>query len=601
MEDYAEMELSRDVMLESLCNLQQISENTANSDLSLIPLRLRAKLPPPSIAILSNLAHSNNKWMENRKRMETDSVADIAEARNMKAEKINKLVDEEIYTVLDYLSEMQEVIRREESDEKFGEILGSVQKEEANKQKQLRQIIKTPIIAAKKIPLKRTENQTDPNYILEGLDDAQDKYTATAIEFLTDRENAFENAPNGMEAINEVISSTPNNQSSALSEQKEATALIYPSDFNCSSDNPPVQMLNYTPEMSIMEVILDVVENLIGTSKQFDAIQVNCQNKSLDKEIFFEKYTNFEPPTCRLQRTPEFDAAPLSMAELLPKSGSPFQMFPDQTGHYQFISLSREKVEDITEERDNHKAVGENFSDTMNSSSGKTGLRVVGFSDVSTAQIEPSPQQQEASLTSDMIPLISSSPPVTINNCKSTTLSKTEQESIITEFETVQSESKPVLINGKFSFTGNSKHHQQEEMRLNQKAQQIRLCRPQTIPPRPQSRKPLKNPISVFLKPPLPRRPKHFFIAGKEPPAEASVCEANFTSSDCDDKKSDFSASNICQSNNSEETGLLDIFENKSSEFEKPEKKTSFTSMETMNKEQERGNKIRTAWDPENR
>ncbi|VDK67895.1 unnamed protein product [Litomosoides sigmodontis] len=180
----------------------------------------------------------------------TESITKATAITNLNSNKT--LVDgedeAEIYTIPDHFREIHEVIIGEESDQKFGEILESVQKLEANKQHLLPQVTDKPIITTSKTPPKRTENQTDPNYMLGELDDAQDEYTATAIEFLASREKAFaemeENVANGMEGTNEVISSAPNNRSSALTGQEEVTALIYSSDFNCSSDNPPLQMLN---------------------------------------------------------------------------------------------------------------------------------------------------------------------------------------------------------------------------------------------------------------------------------------------------------------------------------------------------------------------
>ncbi|KAL4002902.1 hypothetical protein ACH3XW_5385 [Acanthocheilonema viteae] len=581
VEDYAEMELSRDQISKSFCNLQQTSESISNSGLSSIPLQ--AKLPtsvrPDSITTLSNSADLGNKSMRNRKQMETDSVVDISEERNKKEEKVQNKLNDGDAVLPDHINEIHRIVKGEGSYEKFREISKPLQKLKTSKQRQLSVGIATPIITDAKFPPKQAENQTDSEV---EPDDAEKKYTVTTSELLASRENLFSGVvSSGIRTSNEVNPSASNNQSGASTGQMETAALIHFGDFNCSSDNSPMQMLNYSSDMSLMEII---------PKEQFGTTQIKSQNELLDKEMLFEKYTNFEPPSCRLQKTPEFDSMPLSTEQLLSKPGLQFQMFPTGSTHQNQIRhhLSISHSQGITEETDNYEAVWKSFSDIVPSSSGETELRAIGFSDISTAQIEfivePSLQEQDqALLTSDVASLISSPSLFTINNSESSTSSRTDQESIMTKSETneyiaseqkigkeiVESKLRPILKEifdkKEFCFTrNNNKYHQEEEIRLEPEIQQTSLYRRQIAP----ACQRLNNLTSVSSKPPLPCRPKHLFMTGKKS-VEAIASEASFTFSDCDDKKSGFSTPEICQASSSQETGLLDTSEEKSSEPEK--------------------------------
>ncbi|VDO30984.1 unnamed protein product, partial [Onchocerca flexuosa] len=518
VEDYAEMELSYDHMPENFCSLQQTLENVTDSDLSLMAPRTKChnrntSIPviPKSVAIigLSSLADSSNKSMQNRKKREIDSVVDVQEELDKEREKVHKLLDSkgkfETYTVQGRLSEGYKVISKEKSNEKFGEISKTFQKLEPNKQQEL--LVPS---AAAKFDFKQMENQAGPDFSLEELDDAQKKYNIINSNcgnmLFGTVLNPGKNISNAMWTSDEVVSSTTtiNNQqfqaATCISTgQKEATALICADDLNCSLNNAPIQELNYTPEMSLVEVFPNVAESSTETLEKSDANEMKPQSESLNKATFFEKYTNFEPPSCKLRRIPEFDAVPLSAEQLLSKSRL-FQTFPasstipNQIRHPEYISDSKKKVQDVTEEMDNCKEVLKSFPDIMYSNFGQTKLRVIESIDVSTAQTEfiaePGLQQQrQVLLTRDVISSISPSSQVITINSGTIVTSRTDQE-LATELQTneyVSSEqkireksgerkSKPVLKEtfGKVEFSfikNNSKCHQRGDA-----AECIRSC-----------------------------------------------------------------------------------------------------------------------------
>ncbi|VDK79672.1 unnamed protein product [Onchocerca ochengi] len=460
VEDYAEMELSYDHIPENFCSLQQTLESVTNSDLSLMAPRTKCHIRntsitviPESVAIigLSSLADSSNKSMQNRKKREINSVTDVQEELNKEREKVHKLLDSKgeigIYTVRGRLTEEDKIISKEKSNEKFGEISKTLQKLEPNKQQQL-----SVATIATKFDFKQMENQAGLDYTLEEVDDAQKKYSnrgnilSGAVIDVADKD-----VSNAMWTSNEVVSSTTaiNNQQFQVatcisSGQKEATALICANDFNCSLNNAPMQKLDYTSEMSLMEIIPNVAENLTETLEKSDANEIKPQSESLNKATFFEKYMNFEPPSCKLQRIPEFDAVPLSAEQLLSKSRL-FQVFPasstipNQIRHHEYISDSKKKVQDITEEMNNSKEVLKSFPDIVYSNSGQTKLRVIKSIDVSIAQTEfitePDLQQQRQVLTRDVISSIA--PPSQVIPVSSETIitPRTDQE-LATEFQT---------------------------------------------------------------------------------------------------------------------------------------------------------------------
>ncbi|OZC11554.1 hypothetical protein X798_01412 [Onchocerca flexuosa] len=464
VEDYAEMELSYDHMPENFCSLQQTLENVTDSDLSLLAPRTKChnrntSIPviPKSVAIigLSSLADSSNKSMQNRKKREIDSVVDVQEELDKEREKVHKLLDSkgkfETYTVQGRLSEGYKVISKEKSNEKFGEISKTFQKLEPNKQQEL--LVPS---AAAKFDFKQMENQAGPDFSLEELDDAQKKYNIINSNcgnmLFGTVLNPGKNMSNAMWTSDEVVSSTTtiNNQqfqaATCISTgQKEATALICADDLNCSLNNAPMQELNYTPEMSLVEVFPNVAESSTETLEKSDANEMKPQSESLNKATFFEKYTNFEPPSCKLRRIPEFDAVPLSAEQLLSKSRL-FQTFPasstipNQIRHPEYISDSKKKVQDVTEEMDNCKEVLKSFPDIMYSNFGQTKLRVIESIDVSTAQTEfiaePGLQQQrQVLLTRDVISSISPSSQVITINSGTIVTSRTDQE-LATELQT---------------------------------------------------------------------------------------------------------------------------------------------------------------------
>lgn len=614
------MELSHDHMPESLYNLQQTSESITNSDLSLIASQVKSSPSVTSVttAVPSNLANLGNKSEQERKKMKTDSVTDADDEDEV-----------ETYMVSDHLTEVNKVIGREESNGKFGKVSETLQKLEASKQQQLTATTETTsIIPAAKFSQKQMKNQADPDYIFEEFDDRERKYTVTENEFLVSTGNMFSGTDKNIFSViwtnNEVVSSAAiTNQQLQATGQKEITALTCPDDFNCSSGSASVQRLNYTPEISLMEVISNVTENLIETLEKSDVSQVKSQN---EQEILFEKYANFEPPSCRLQRVPEFDAVPLSMEQLLSKSRLQFQMFPaeskipDQTRYREYISDSTKKVQEITKKMNSCKAVSESFPGIIHSSSEQTGLKAVGSTDISTVQIEliaesDFQQRNQPLLTPDSISLISPFSQVIASNLEITTPFRTDQDPVITKFETneyIASEqkiekknsvikSKPVL-KGTFDKTESSftRNNSREEMKLNSftvvpEMKQISLLRSQTAPPCPPPRQRLNKPTSVSSRSLLPRRSKHFFMKSKKP-VEASAFEANFTLSGCDDKKPDFTISKIYQASSSQETRLLDISKEMKSELEK------FWN-DAIYEEQQRRSKISsgTIWDLENK
>uniref|UniRef100_A0A0R3RHH7 BUB1 N-terminal domain-containing protein n=1 Tax=Elaeophora elaphi TaxID=1147741 RepID=A0A0R3RHH7_9BILA len=623
VEDYAEMELSHNQIPESFCNMQQTSNDTADSDLSFISPRAKLSILVPS------------ESTRDGKKIETNSVVAVPEERNKKEEKMHKVLDgkDEIETsvIPNHLSETKKIIRGAESNEKF-EASEIQQKLETSKQQQLAVNETTSIVA--KFSLKQIENdQTDPHYVLEN--DKQKEYITTASKFFVSKGDIFsgiaKNVSNSIWRNNGVVT---NYQICASTGQMKANALIYPSSFNCSSDNPPMQQLNYTPEMSLIEIIPDVNGNLVEISEKSDRSQVKSQNESLNKDIFFEKYANFEPPSCRLHKAPEFDAVPLSTEQLLSKSRLQFQMFlaestisDQEMRHHYSMSDSTKKMQSITEEIDNCKAVLKSFSNEEHSSSSQTGLKTLKVTDVNTAQTElmveagfqEQQQQYRALLTPNVVSLTSSSSQVTTSNSESITPPRTNQESIVTEFENNERiASKPDLketSDREFSFasSNSSKCDEHEQIQLNSKIQQIGLRRPQIAPPRPPPRQRLYKPSeAVSSKPPLLRRLNHLFTT------KESASETSFTFSESDDKKSGFSKSEICQASSSQETGLFSISEEKLSELEKPwnDEETGLFSISeeksselekpwndnTISKEKQRSKiSSKTNWDLENK
>uniref|UniRef100_A0A1I8EWC9 Uncharacterized protein n=1 Tax=Wuchereria bancrofti TaxID=6293 RepID=A0A1I8EWC9_WUCBA len=582
VEDHAEMQLSHDYMPGSLCNLQQTSESSASSDLSLIAARakLTTSVTPKPIRTIgfSNLIDSSNKLTQDKKKLETKSVADALE-KLKKKEEIRKLLAGklkiETYMVPSHPS-------------KFGNFWEELRELEGNKQQQLSAATKTiPMITAAKIALKQTVNQAGPDYIMQELDDAKRKFTVTQSKFLVSKGNMFSGTDKNVSSV--IWASNKTVSSATIINQKLQTAMT--NHFGSSLDNTPMQKPNID-EICLTEIILDETRNFTKVLEKSHTNRIKSQNEPLSKEILFEKYVNFEPPLCKLRRVPEFDAMPLSREQYLSKSRVPFQKFliesmiPDQIRHQKYISDSKREIQGVTKEVDDCKAIL-SFPVIVYSAFRQTELRAVESTDVSIAQIkriaEPDFQQPgQALLTPNKISPISSLSQITTIDSENTTPLITNQEPVITEFGTneyigweqkigkksgrVKSEPilKEIAEKKKFSFTSNNnKYHEKKEIQLNTfvvapEMQQIGLYRLQIAPPYPPPRQKLNKPTSISSKPSLPSEYKHLVVAEKP-------FEASFTLSKCDSKKASFVAS----ASSSQEIGLLDVSEERTSEYQK--------------------------------
>ncbi|KAK6101180.1 hypothetical protein QQG55_3615 [Brugia pahangi] len=576
VEDHAEMQLSHNYIPGSLCNLQQTFESIASSDLSLITAP-RAKLTtsvavkPITIIGFSNLIDSSNKLTRDKKKLETESAADALE--ELKKKEIRKLFAGKL-KIETYMVPGHSI--------KFGNFWEELQELKGNKQQQLSTATKTILmVTAAKIVLKQTMNQAGPDYVMQKLDDTKRKFTVTQSKFLASKGNVFSGTDKNVSSViwasNETISSA------TKINQKLQTAMT--NHFDSSLDNTPMQKSN-TDEICLTEIILDETRNFTKVSENSHTNRIKSQNEPLSKEILFEKYANFEPPLCKLQRVPEFDAMPLFREHLQSNSRVPFQKFliesmiPDQIRHQEYISDSKKEIQGVSKEVDNCEAIL-NFPVMVYSAFRKTKLRTVESIDVSTTQIKriAKPDFQQPGQAFE-IPSISSSSQITRINSENTTPSITNQEPVITEFEIneyigseqkiekkcdgVKSELilKEIVEKKEFSFTRNiNQYHEKKEIQLDTfviapEIQQISLHRPQIAPPCPPLRQKLNKPTSIFSKPLLPRGYKHLVVAEK--PFEA---KKGFTK--CDSKNTSFVASaNSCQE-------LLGVSEERASEDEK--------------------------------
>ncbi|VDN44880.1 unnamed protein product [Gongylonema pulchrum] len=77
-------------------------------------------------------------------------------------------------------------------------------------------------------------------------------------------------------------------------------------------EDAPIQRLCYSSDLPYQCITSNLIKNLLSTLEKFDARQAKPRNAPYSSaDAYFENYTNFEPATCTLQRTQEFQTQPL--------------------------------------------------------------------------------------------------------------------------------------------------------------------------------------------------------------------------------------------------------------------------------------------------
>lgn len=330
-----------------------------------------AAIVPESITTIV-LSTSAEERKEDGKKTETEYLIDTLEELSDKTENVQKLFRDEgeiqTYVVLEHKNE-DKTGKCEESDKEFEKILKTLQKIEQSKQqhKLVHSTIphaseiadvngsKSEIIAAedgavtKPIPAAiaatnkyvRESQAPDGNWAaphseLEQLADRKRKCTIKEtklpesdgkVQRGTVISVSNEKIPEITEALVKIVPSKDKGDARELplgsqmgsrkklywaQTQKKEMELVSTrssQEWMNSLEDASMQKLHYTSDIPYVGVTPKVIKQLLTTLEKFDSRQDKLKNEFSD-EALIQRYVNFEPVTCSLQRAREFDAQP---------------------------------------------------------------------------------------------------------------------------------------------------------------------------------------------------------------------------------------------------------------------------------------------------
>uniref|UniRef100_A0A915PFP5 Uncharacterized protein n=1 Tax=Setaria digitata TaxID=48799 RepID=A0A915PFP5_9BILA len=605
IEDYAEMELSHNHMTEDLYDLQRIPGGSVSSDLSLMAfqaiLRTSISVTPQSVSttVLPTSVYSGSKFAKDGEKTGTDSV-NVEDELSRKI-KLQKLFDGKSkikkYSIMGHLDQEDRVIR---SEEKFAEIPKVLQKPKSSKEWYLSSNTEMkPIVAGTKFVRKQTKRETSEDSTF------QTRCTIIGSKLLnSSASNSRIVNLVGKSITNEITAGSNQTTNHALTEQNETTALTSTNPEN-SLDDVSMEKLHYTPGICLMEINQDLSENLIQTVKKFDMSGTKSKSESLSNGSLFEKYTNFEPPSCKLQRVPEFDAVPLSPEQLQSKCNLIRQPVPNEE-----LIPKKQWRRDQMFGTDNHKEVPR---DLMLSSFEQTKLEAAGSISPSTIQMKAiaelaSKEQDQFLLASVFLPSVSSGSHTTVVIHRATAPKpqmEAEEQGGPKSKSTVKKTCAEVLPS--LSKDGSEYCQQQVQLETFPGAADPQLClsalqKAATSAP---CRGGLDEGILVSSRPSLPPRPRQI---GEEPAVikmlqsqfQYGACEGRIGPSDCNKTPSE---SEVCQI--TEPTDPFPLLLEKTPQAEQPpESKLRDDAVDINVDEEQRDrskNSSRTIFQPENK